>query len=33
MEKIFGHNFEDVPLREEQYVASNVKIGQGIAKK
>ena len=32
MEKIFGHNFEEIPLREENYVASNVKIGKGIAK-
>ena len=32
IEKIFGHEFEEIPLREEEYIASNVKIGKGIAK-
>ena len=32
IEKIFGHNFEEIPLREEEYVASNINIEKGISK-
>ena len=32
MEKLFKQSFLEIPNREEEYIASNVKIGPGIAK-
>ena len=32
MSKNFGYNFEEIPKKEQQYIAENIKMKEGIAK-